>query len=698
MDTDRADAKHPRYYLGVDVGGTFTDLAFFDSEGGFTCVKVPSTPSTPGRSTLNGIDEIRTSIGDSPEWASMQHTHSSTVATNALIERKGAVVGLLTTAGFRDIFEIQRLATPNPMRYDSRRPAPLVPRRLVQEVNERIDADGSIRVPLDDAAVVEAAEKLCAAGVTNVVVCFLHSYKNPAHERRARGAIEQAGLGLVVELSSDVWPQAREFERATLTAVNAYVRPIVENYVSFLSEGLNARGIATTPRGARSNGGMEKLSSMARRPVTALLSGPAAGVAGAAAAALDVGWTEADLITIDIGGTSADIGVIRGGRPLLSSEEHVSDFPVLVPTVAVSAIGAGGGSVIWIDDAGALKVGPRSVGADPGPACCGLSDSAEPALTDAFLTAGLLSPTQKLGGRLEIDPQLARRALANVGKRLSLSEIEVADGAIRIAIAMMAAEATNVLARRGVDLPQFRMVAYGGAGPLLAALVAEAIYIDVVLVPPTPGALSAIGAAQADLEGDFVRPVYRLLDELTPELIRKELAGLQHDVDEWLAQETPSLPLLGSALAVSADMRYDGQGYDVTVALDHDWLRTASKEKIAHAFHRAHRTVFGHANEDASIWLKELRAHVVGRLAKPSSNRLPSTGDVEPPATRERPVRFRGVEVAAKVFLREALSEGHRIAGPAIIEQMDATTLIPDGWTALAAAKGSIVLSKDREA
>ena len=546
----------------------------------------------------------------------MVHTHSSTVATNALIERKGSRVGLLVSAGFRDLFELQRLAVPHPMRFDSRRPMPLVPRALVREIAGRLDADGQEIEPLDTDAVVRAAGELQSAGVEIAIVVFLHSYRNPAHERAARDAIARSGVKLRVELSSDVWPQAREYERGVLTAINASIRSLVEAYVERLVAGLEERRIETPARIARSNGGAELAASLRERPVVALLSGPAAGVSGAAEVARDAGWEAADLMTVDIGGTSADIGVVRNGRPVLSSEEHVADFPVLIPTVAVSSIGAGGGSIIWLDPTGSLKVGPRSVGADPGPACYG-TGSLIPALTDAFLVAGLLEPGQRLGGKLPLQLEPARDALGAIAAQLTCSVEEVADGAIRIAIAMMTAEASNVLARRGVDAPRFRMVAFGGAGPLLGALLAEELSIDTILIPPHPGALSALGAARADLEGDLVQPVYTMLGKLPQGRLAELLNGLENTAQQWIAAQTARIPSSGTRTEIAAEMRYDGQGYDVTVPLDRAWLAGGDTARIRAAFHEAHRATYGHANEAAQIWLKELRAHVVGEMPKP---------------------------------------------------------------------------------
>ena len=680
-------------YLGTDVGGTFTDIVFYTTSGEMHCFKVPSTPSFPGQSILAGVDEVK-SVLDPPEatWRGMYHTHSSTVATNALIERRGARVGLLTTAGFRDLFELQRLGIPQSSNFNSRRPQPLVPRALVREIGGRIGANGREIDPLDEEAVVAAARELVAMGVEIAVVAFLHSYRNPAHELAVRAIVERHGIGLRLDLSSEVWPQAREYERGILTAINASIRPIIEGYVERLVAGLNERSIATPARVARSNGGTELAETMRLRPVVALLSGPAAGVSGAAAAAHDAGWEAADLMTLDVGGTSADIGVIRGGRPVLSSEEHIADFPVLLPTIAVSSIGAGGGSIIWLDQTGSLKVGPRSVGADPGPACYGTSGSLIPALTDAFLVAGLMAPSQRLGGKLALQMAPARAALATIASKLGWTVEEVADGAIRVAIAMTAAESSNVLARRGVDAPRFRMVAFGGAGPLLAALLAEEISIDQILIPPRPGALSALGAARADLEGDLVQPVYAMFNDLTADRLASEFHALETRAKEWVATQSTSLIVTHTVIELAADMRYDGQGYDVTVPLEAEWLLKGELSRVVDAFHEAHRATFGHANEEARVWLKELRVHIIGRTPKPRIVAVQSTGAAAP--VTQRSIRLAGGVFEASIYDRAGLTADQIVAGPAIIDQMDTTTLIPLGWQARGVNSGALIVER----
>ena len=679
--------------IGTDVGGTFTDLVFVTPSGEAHCFKVPSTPSRPGESILTGVEEIRAVLRPDPAaWRDAFHTHSSTVATNALIERRGARIGMITTIGFRDLFELQRLAIPHPMRFDSRRPAPLVPRHLVREVAGRIGADGEEIDALDETGVITAARELAAAGVEIAVVTLLHSYRNPAHERRVRELIEAEAIPLRVDLSSDIWPQAREYERAVLTAINAGVRPVIEAYVGRLTDGLGVRDLAVPARVARSNGGAELARTMRERPVVALLSGPAAGVAGAADAAEDAGWPDADLMTLDIGGTSSDIGVIRNGRPVLSSEEVVGEFPVLVPTVAVSSIGAGGGSIIWLDSTGSLKVGPRSVGADPGPACYG-SGSLTPALTDAFLLAGLLTPGQRLGGKLALQLEPARAALDTIGRGLGGRGLgwtaqQTADGAIRVATAMLAAEATRVLARRGVDAPRFRMVAYGGAGPLLAALMAEEIAIDTILIPPFPGALSALGAARADIEGDLVQPLYARLHELPADGLASAYRALAQDAAAWIAEQGDA-GLTATRFSYAADMRYEGQGYDVAVDLDEALLAGGDRDRIAAAFHAAHRATYGHATEENEVWLKELRVHIVGTVPR---QRVRAVRDDQPQPRTTRTIRLLGRECTATVVSRAELRADETLAGPAIVNQMDTTTLIPPGWTASLAPSGALIL------
>jgi N-methylhydantoinase A len=396
-------------------------------------------------------------------------------------------------------------------------------------------------------------------------------------------------------------------------------------------------------------------------------------------------------MTLDVGGTSADIGVIRNGRPVLSSEDQIGEFPVLVPTIAVSSIGAGGGSILWLDPTGSLKVGPRSVGADPGPACYG-TGSLIPALTDAFLIAGLLEPGQRLGGKLALQLEPARAALETLGEQIGNSVEEVADGAIRVATALTAAEASRVLARRGVDAPSFRMVAFGGAGPLLAALLADEIGIDAILIPPVPGALSALGAARADIEGDLVQPVYRRLHSMTAGALTQRFREMGAAANAWASEQTARLPVHAVRIEYAADMRYEGQGYDVTVPLETAWLEKGDADAIAAAFHVAHRAVYGHANEDAEVWMKELRAHVIGEMPKARVVAAPDPAMRDVATTRQ--IRLFGRSLSAAVHSRATLRDGEILLGPAIVNQMDTTTLVPPEWQARPVRSGALVLER----
>lgn len=681
----------PSGWLGLDVGGTFTDLIYIDADGTLTCRKVPSTPSRPGQSTLDGVDEIVSALSlDESALARLQHVHSSTLATNTLIERRGARIGLLTTRGFRDVLELQRLHVPNAQRYDSERPRPLVPRALVREISARLDAEGNELVALDESEVKAAADELVAAGVEGIVVCFLHSFRNPAHERAAIDVIRNAHPSLDVAASADIWPQAREFERATLATIDVYVRPQIGEYIDQLTTGLAERKVGTEVFIGRSNGGSERAAMVKERPVVVVLSGPAAGVAGAARAAEEAGWPRADLITVDVGGTSADIGVIRDGQPFLSAEEHIADLPVLIPTVAVSSIGAGGGSIIWVDEANAIRIGPRSLGADPGPACYG-RQSEHAALTDAFLISNWIGGDQRLGGKIGLDVERSRAALAPLAERVGSTVEEVADAAISIGVAMMAAETMRVLARRGVDAPTFRMVAFGGAGPLLGALLAEEVRIDSVLIPATPGALSAFGAATADVEGDLVAPVYSTTSSLTQKQLTDAVADLDRRADEWFETVGKGVKIEQRTLDWSADMRYDGQGYDVTVALEREWLTNFDRAAIEAAFHAAHDATYGHKDETRDVWVKELRVHVIGSVPKPRQITVEHAGEPHEPFTRQ--IRVGGRQLEATVWSRPTLPpEG--IEGPAIVEQLDTTTLVPPGWRATVTPDGAMILDK----
>lgn len=660
--------------------------------GELTCLKVATVRDDPAGSTIKAMSElVGQGLLTEHDRQSVRHTHSSTVATNALIEKDGPTVALVTTKGFRDVLNLQRLALPNPMKFTSRRPTPLVQRRNVFGVEERTDSRGTVRQDVNVADVEAIADALGERGIDHVVVSLLHGYANGDNERRVGDILRQHLPDVRIECSHEVWPQAREYERATLCTMNAFVRPKIESYASNLIEGLTHFGIGPKPLVSRSNGGMELLETLATRPVSALLSGPAGGVTGAAVVAGQVGWAERDLMTFDVGGTSADIGAIRSSRAILSSEEHIASFPLLQPSVAVSSIGAGGGSEIWTQQDGTIKVGPKSVGSDPGPLCYGNPSATVPALSDAFLVAGILSGGQRLADRLQLD---ADAATAGMSDLVDDDPRTTAATAIRIAIAVMAAEAMNVLARRGIDAAEFCMVAYGGAGPMFAAMLAEEIRIHEVLIPHTPGALSAYGAALSDLQGDLIEPVYARLDQSGDVVLPDHHRTLAEGAQQWLATQTESLTVSAVTVSYSAEMRYEGQGYDVSVPVDATVLQTNDIDALREAFDVAHREAYGHSSPQMPARLNELRAHITGAVDKSLTvARQKQTADRTP--VQQRPVHLYEGEYLASVYDRNSLSEGDTVAGPAVIEQMDTTTFVPPNWTLRVVQSGNMILSNE---
>src|SRR5258706_5446255 len=459
-----------RFWLGIDIGGTFTDFSVFDTEtGGLIGLKIPSTPHEFAEAVRVGLDQLVTEHGvDLREIGTV--VHGTTIAVNTLIQRTGARLGLLVTEGFRDVLELQRLRLPNPFDLDGTRPLPLIPRARVAEVRERLRADGSVDTPLDEGSVREAVRRLAAQDVEGLVVSLLHAYRDPVHERRTGALAAGVAPALPVSLSSDVWPQAREYERTALAALDAYVQPRVRRSLQGLEQARAGRGVPATPHVTKSDGGIMPVAAARAQTVATLLSGPASGVIGAAYVAGQAGLP--NVITLDVGGTSADLAVVEGGRPRWSTSEHVGGVPVMMPVVGVTAIGAGGGSVAWVDDVGVPKVGPQSTGAQPGPACYGRGGK-DATLTDAFVVCGYLDPERFLGGRMPLRRDLADQAVARFAGPLRITPDEPAESVVRRAGSNMYAEVAKILSRAAVDPRDFSLVAFGGAGPVVGALVAR---------------------------------------------------------------------------------------------------------------------------------------------------------------------------------------------------------------------------------
>jgi N-methylhydantoinase A len=667
-----------RYRVGVDVGGTFTDFVLMDETSGtFVNAKTPSQPGAPERAILEGLRALLEREGIGPGELS-SFINGTTLGVNTIIQRSGAPTGLLITEGFRDVLELRRVRLPGAPSFYTERPRPLIPRRHVREVHERILTNGRVYRPLDPEEAVRAAGELRALGLGALAICFLHAYRNPEHERRAAGAIREAFPDLYVATSSEVWPQQREYERALVTAMSAHIGPRLHDYFARLESELTELGLDCPIRSTKSNGGVMAARQAAGAPVETLLSGPAAGVIAAAHLGRLTGRDR--LIAFDMGGTSADISVVDRGVAY-STESQIGDFPLIVPAVDVTSIGAGGGSIAWADAAGVLKVGPQSAGADPGPACYGRGGT-EPTVTDAYVLSGLIDPDEFLGGELRLSREQAEQALTQLGRRLGLDPQATASGILRVATANMYAQFLPLIAQHGVDHRTFALLAYGGAGPTHAFLLAREAGIRTVVVPPSPGTLCALGCLLADLRADYVRTVYAELEGSALDELAAHLAELEAQADAWLREER--IPTAERALVRSADVRYKGQSFEVAVRLPDGGM--AGLRELPELFHARHRAVYGYADESGALEIINLRVQAVGGVRKPErlAPREASPGeghqlsDISP--TRHRPAVLDGVTMQAAVYRRAELPMGMSLEGPTIVTQYDTTTFVPPGY------------------
>jgi N-methylhydantoinase A len=677
----------PPYRLGIDIGGTFTDFALLDeATGAVTGFKAPTVPADPARGVLDGLRALLAERGIDP-GAIGYLAHGTTIAVNTIIERSGARLGLLVTRGFGDVLELQRLRLASPVNFLATRPAPLVPRERVGEVTERLLADGAADTPLDEAELLAEARRLIEGqGAEGLVIAFLHAYRDGRHERAARDALARAWPDVPVVCSHEVWPQIREYERTLVAVTTAYVRPRVVGYLDRLGRELRQAGVGAGLHVARSNGGVTTAAAARQAPAAILLSGPAAGVVGAAHVCGLAGYR--DLIALDMGGTSADIALVRDGRPGYSTDETVGGLPVVLPAVGVSSIGAGGGSVAWVDGAGVLKVGPRSAGADPGPACYGRGGR-EPTVADAFLAGGLLGPDRFAGGRIRLDRGRALAALGPLAGSLGVSVDRAAEAVVEVAVAGMYAALSDVLARHAVDPRDMSLVAFGGAGPLVGCLLAGEFHVPRVLVPPAPGTLCALGALVADVRRDDVLTVHRRLDRLPAGDLRAACRELEARARRWLAGDAP--PGAAVALAFAAELRYLGQAFQVEVPLDPAALPDGDLAPLAEAFHARHRALYAHADPAAPVELIDLRLTATAATPKPPLAAPAPAGGPARPAGR-RPVRYDRTAREAAVYRREDLGPGQRLDGPAVVEQDDTTTLVPGGWRAEVDPLGLLVI------
>jgi N-methylhydantoinase A len=680
-----------RYRLGIDIGGTFTDFSLLDeTTGELAGFKWPTVPSDPARGVVEGLRALVAERRLDP-GAIGYLVHGTTIAINTVIQRNGAALGLLVTRGFGDVLEIQRLRLASPVNFTATRPLPLIPRYRVGEVTERILADGTVDTALDREELVrEAARLVERESAEALVVSFLNAYRTPVHEAEARKVLAERFPDVPVTCSHEVWPQIREYERTMVAVLSAYVRPRVERYLAGLERDLAGAGVRVPLYITKSNGGVTTARDARQATAETLLSGPASGVIGATAVCGRAGYR--DLITLDMGGTSADIALVKDGQPLYSTDETVGDFPIVMPAVGVSSIGAGGGSIAWLDAVGVLKVGPRSAGADPGPACYGRGGT-EPALSDAFLQCGFLNPDNFVGGRIKLHPDRAAAALAPLARALGRDVDGAAEAVVEVATANMYAAFSNVLARHGLDPRDFSLVAFGGAGPVEACFLAQEFHIPRVVVPPSPGTLCAMGAMTADVKSDYIRTLHRRLSAISGRVLADECAELAARARRWLAEEAPAVR--DSALAYSADCRYVGQAFQIAVPIDPAWLADPTPDRLRAAFHDLHERLYAHADRGADVELIDLRATITGTTPKPQVSPLPVGAGPATPAGR-RPIHYRTQRYDAAVYRRRDLLAGQHLDGPAIVEQDDTTTLVPAGFRATVDPLGNLVIAESR--
>ncbi len=683
--------------IGVDVGGTFTDIVFADTDSGQSLIhKVPTTPDDPASGVVAGIIELCARHGI-PREAIDHVLHGTTIGTNAVLEHKGAVTGMITTAGYRDITHIGRHQ--RPQHYSIRQEIPWQDRPLARRrhrltVAERIvPPKGEVLVPLDEAAVRDAARALRAAGVEAVAICFLFSYLNPAHEARAAELVREEWPEGFICTSSGVSPQFREFERFTTALLNAFVGPRLKEYVGRLDHGLGAAGLSADLHVMCSNGGIATAATVAQSPVLTLLSGPAAGVLGGA-------WSGAlsgrrKLITFDIGGTSADIGIAIDGRfaEATARDTWIGGFPVLAPMIDIHTIGAGGGSIAYVDEGGAFRVGPRSAGARPGPAAYGHGGE-EPTVTDANLVLGRLDPDNFLGGAMRLDTGAARRVVGGLADTLGLSLEAAAEGILTIVNANMANAISSRTVQKGLDPRQFVLVAFGGAGPLHGAEVARALGIPEVIVPAYPGITSAVGLLTTDLKYDAVRTEFQAGDAVDLNRLNADFTAMQSELARQLAAD--GVRPEDAAFQRAGDLRYVGQGYELRVPFPDAPVDAATRAAVFARFGELHRAEYGHVFPNSPIEIVNIRVTGIGRMAKSAPPRPPEGGGLDAALVKTAPCAFRvdgRLETLPTPFYRrEALPLDQHIAGPAIVLQTDSTTVVPPGASLRADYGGNLIL------
>lgn len=666
--------------IGVDVGGTFTDFSTFDTETGvLRHYKQSSTPEDPSKAIVDGILQLLAEGAVSPETVSYL-AHGTTVATNALIEKKGARLGLITTKGFKDLMEIGWQRRPSLYDLNKQKPESLIPVGLNCEVEERILCDGTERTALNEESVREAVRYLRDQEAGAIAVCTLFSFLNPAHENRIKEIVREEYPEAYVSVSHELVPEFREYSRMSTTVLNAYLGPVMEKYVHNFERSILDSGIQVAPYVTQSNGSVISISETIDCPIKTAVSGPSAGVIGAAYIGRQCGIDK--IITFDMGGTSIDVSLIEDGKVSLSNERLVEGYPARIPMIDIVTVGAGGGSVARIDAGGALKVGPDSAGATPGPACY-MRGGTKPCVTDANIVLGKLNQKRILGGRMDVDVEQSRKAIAeNICSRCSLDLKQAAAGIVSVVNSNMVRAIRVVSVERGYDAREFTLMAFGGAGPLHACEVARDMGITSVLLPPSPGTLCSLGLLMADTKFDVSRSHIMIAEEENRSEVQRIFCLLAAEGNELLDRE--GVDEKDRSFTYLIECRYERQNYEIGIEVEGDFTEEAMAAMIER-FHEEHNRSYGYFNRSMRLQMVNYRVSAVGDIVKPDLVQQPVNQEAKPP----KPLEIRDVlfdrhtdYIPARVYGREQLRPGCQIEGPAIVEQMDSTSVIPPGWTA----------------
>lgn len=678
----------PRYRVGIDIGGTFTDFVIVDTVSRtIRLEKTATTPQNLWQGIETGFQQLHLPLAEIAQVA-----HGTTVGLNTLLERRGDPTGLITTAGFRDAYEIGRGARPDAYNLFFRKPVPLVPREHRLEVRERIGADGAVVTPLNEADVAAAVEHFRRHAIHSIAICFLHAYRNPAHEIRAAEIVAELYPEALISTSSSLVREWREYERISTTCINAYIMPRTSRYIEHVTAALAAGGYRRPFFVNQSSGGVLSVEAAKTKPVTTLMSGPAGGVVAAAHAGQMEGFE--NIISFDMGGTSTDVCVIYEGQPRITVDAVIDRHPVMVPMIAVHSIGAGGGSIATLDAVGALNVGPHSAGAEPGPVCYGRGGT-QPTVTDANLVLGRMAPPAFLPNHLQPDTQAARAAIQRrIGQPLALDTVEAAAGIIAIVNVKMSMAVRSITVQRGLDPKDFVLCAFGGAGPMHACWIARELHIPRVMVPLAPGQFSALGILLSNIRHDFVRTVSADPASFSPAFLTQRFAAIEAEARAVLDAE--GVAAADMTFVRSLDARYVGQEYTVNVPVPAGAFSTAVIQAIQESFHTSHQRIYGHASPDEPIELVNLRMAAVGSLP---TVELPAVAAGEPNPPREALAGETQTCFAADdgyvrcpVWERQKLRAGNQIAGPAIIADPGATTVLPPGFTCTVSVHGHLLI------